>query len=71
MADPVDLAQKHNEQHQTLALEAWRRRNILAKGAEECLDCEEPIPVSRRQAHPSAVRCVSCQEEYERMTRNV
>lgn len=71
MPDEIDRAQHHNEQHQVIALENWRRRNACAsQGAAVCIECEEPIPAARRLANPSAVRCVGCQAEFERSPRN-
>lgn len=32
-------------------------------------DCGEPIPPARRKANPAAIRCVDCQEIYERRHR--
>jgi DnaK suppressor protein len=31
-----------------------------------CEDCGQPIPSARLQAEPTALRCVQCQEKYER-----
>jgi DnaK suppressor protein len=31
-----------------------------------CLDCEQPIPIARLEANPTAERCISCQVDYER-----
>ncbi|HKU13894.1 MAG TPA: TraR/DksA family transcriptional regulator [Steroidobacteraceae bacterium] len=31
-----------------------------------CEDCGQPIPTARLQAEPTALRCVQCQEKYER-----
>lgn len=31
-----------------------------------CVECGEPIPFKRLRATPTAVRCVDCQERYER-----
>lgn len=46
------------------------RQNVAssegALGAERCQDCASEIPMARRKAIPTAIRCVSCQEEYER-----
>ena len=30
-----------------------------------CIDCEEPIDLRRLQAHPAALRCARCQQQYE------
>lgn len=38
-------------------------------GQAECADCGEPIPTARRAANPAAIRCVDCQEIYERRHR--
>jgi phage/conjugal plasmid C-4 type zinc finger TraR family protein len=34
-------------------------------GQKECDDCGEDIPQARRQAYPSAIRCVTCQASHE------
>jgi RNA polymerase-binding protein DksA len=31
-----------------------------------CVDCDQPIPVARLEAEPTAVRCIGCQERYEK-----
>jgi DnaK suppressor protein len=31
-----------------------------------CIDCGQDIPLARLQAEPTAARCVSCQELYEK-----
>lgn len=38
-------------------------------GQAECADCGEPIPAARRQAFPAAIRCIECQEIFERRHR--
>lgn len=38
-------------------------------GQADCADCGEPIPASRRAANPAAIRCIDCQEIYERRHR--
>lgn len=38
-------------------------------GQADCTDCGEPIPASRRAANPAAIRCLECQEIYERRHR--
>lgn len=34
-----------------------------------CIDCGEEIPAERLKAVPGTVRCLHCQNEYERRTR--
>jgi RNA polymerase-binding transcription factor DksA len=45
----------------------------LARFAEdrygECVDCSSPIPFSRLEANPAALRCVDCQEIAEKRRR--
>jgi RNA polymerase-binding protein DksA len=31
-----------------------------------CVDCEQPIPLRRLEAEPTAIRCVQCQERFEK-----
>lgn len=31
-----------------------------------CVDCDQPIPVARLKAEPTAERCVQCQELFEK-----
>jgi phage/conjugal plasmid C-4 type zinc finger TraR family protein len=64
MADEIDRAQHHNELHQAIALAAVRSR--LSPGSAICLDCEETIPPKRRQAYPAAIRCIACQQDFEK-----
>lgn len=35
-------------------------------GRETCEDCDAVIPAARRQALPSAIRCIACQTLFER-----
>lgn len=35
-----------------------------------CVDCDEPIAPARLCAHPTATRCIGCQEAYEVRRRN-
>ncbi|HCY15592.1 MAG TPA: hypothetical protein DHV21_06385 [Curvibacter sp.] len=37
-------------------------------GRDDCEDCGELIPRERRLAAPAAIRCIACQELYERMS---
>ena len=74
MPDELDRAQEHEQELRDDALAArfrhvhgelsadelaaidWRVASALA-----CADCDEPIPVARRQAVPGCTRCVDCQ----------
>ncbi len=75
--DPIDAAQAIEDERVWLAVlersDACRVRlgealDRLTQGHYgECQDCGERIPSTRLQALPFAVRCISCQEEHERM----
>ena len=32
-----------------------------------CVDCDQPIPVLRLEANPTAERCIACQSDFERV----
>ena len=38
-------------------------------GQADCEDCGEPIPASRLAVNPAAIRCLECQQHYERRQR--
>jgi phage/conjugal plasmid C-4 type zinc finger TraR family protein len=66
--DEFDQVQRHEEQHRAASL-----RRVLAPlrqdGRDDCEDCGAPIPLERRDAMPSATRCVDCQRGFERVSR--
>ena len=41
------------------------RARVIAGNFGSCIDCGEEIGFDRLQAHPTASRCVSCQDLYE------
>jgi DnaK suppressor protein len=43
---------------------ALRRLNAATFG--QCVDCAREIPLRRLEAEPTAVRCVACQDIYEK-----
>lgn len=45
---------------------AMVRRQLNAVGRANCRDCQEPIPQKRREATPSAIRCIGCQTTFDR-----
>lgn len=70
MGDIIDRAQYYDEQYRQLAiaahfagLQAHTDRPVAA----DCIDCGEEIPVARRKAAPSAIRCIECQAKHERI----
>jgi len=45
---------------------AAARERIAAGSYGECVDCGQDIRVERLNAQPTAIRCVGCQEAYEK-----
>lgn len=68
MADDLDRAQRLSERHREAGLARVRSR-LDVQGPDECEDCGELIEPRRRAALPSATRCISCQEQFERDAR--
>jgi phage/conjugal plasmid C-4 type zinc finger TraR family protein len=40
-------------------------RALLEPGEIDCIDCGQPIGAKRRNAMPSAKRCIGCQAKFE------
>jgi len=69
--DIADRAQADEEQYMAARLaERLARVHEDAAGAEICADCGAEIPLERRRAVPSAIRCVVCQAYFERIKNN-
>lgn len=66
MVDVVDQAQTLEETTRAAALAAARASNSTAPGHKYCARCGDEIPAARREALPSATRCVDCQTKRER-----
>jgi phage/conjugal plasmid C-4 type zinc finger TraR family protein len=45
----------------TDGVRAARARLPVGEGAEDCVECGEPIPEARRKALPGVSTCVGCQ----------
>ncbi|MCW6036806.1 TraR/DksA C4-type zinc finger protein [Spirulina subsalsa FACHB-351] len=65
MSDEADYAGEARIRDEE-ALAARLERERLAResqvGTAECIDCEDEIPLRRRQALPWVRRCVTCQQ---------
>lgn len=60
-----NLASIHRHIEELRAIDVALRR--LEQGTYgECADCGEPIATARLDAYPTALRCIECQERYER-----
>lgn len=69
MPDDIDKAQEFAAMRLDIALTAHRfhRRPAFTDGSHGiCIDCIQPIPPERLSAVPGAVRCVECEDDFER-----
>ncbi len=62
--DTIDQAQAAEQRARDKAI-AEARAQTAANGTTDCVDCGEEIPAARKQAYPSATRCVACQQKEE------
>lgn len=60
MPDDIDRAVELEERQRAAGIAAARLPN--GPGSHFCLDCDAEIPQRRREKHPSATRCVPCQQ---------
>jgi phage/conjugal plasmid C-4 type zinc finger TraR family protein len=68
--DAADRAQQEVDADLAEQLERQARAAALdARGSDICADCQDPIPLARRRALPSAIRCINCQAFAERVAR--
>lgn len=72
MSDDFDEAQRREDLHRHLGIDAARRQaaaTLHGEGADDCEGCGEPIPKARKQILPGATRCAQCQSLFERHVR--
>lgn len=62
--DIIDTAAEIEELQRNAALSA-HRLNRNAVSAENCAECDEPIPELRRAAVPGRQTCAECQADLE------
>lgn len=60
-----ELAELRVEQERDAGI-ARARKSLTAQGSLECVGCGEDIDQERREALPSARRCLECQTKLER-----
>ena len=73
MTDVVDQAQEFEQMRRDEGLraalaDAHRRPEVCVR-ILACIGCDEPIDAERLDACPAAVRCLDCQEAWERFQR--
>jgi len=68
--DEGDIAQDYQARHNAAALADHRARmagQAATPSLETCEDCEDEIPVGRREKQPGCTRCIDCQRVHERL----
>ena len=68
--DAADVAQEEQDAELAGQLDVAvkaARASLAGPGGEICADCGSEIPLQRRIAMPSAIRCVECQAFAERI----
>lgn len=63
-----ELADLRTEQERETGIRAAQAA-LACQGSPICLVCMEEIEIERRQALPSAKRCLACQQRLERFKR--
>ncbi|WP_435656068.1 TraR/DksA C4-type zinc finger protein [Brucella pituitosa] len=64
----LELADLRAEQERERGIKAAQQA-LLQEGREDCVACGAAIEPERREAMPSARRCVECQTELEKAKR--
>ncbi|MDP2127219.1 MAG: TraR/DksA C4-type zinc finger protein [Pseudohongiella sp.] len=60
MADVADIANERAEE--ILAAQLAKRVQFTGQSLMHCEDCDEEIPLLRRQTLPGVATCVDCQQ---------
>lgn len=64
----TDIVDRANEQAQRILDEALSNAKLAAPNdTQECIGCDKAIGANRKQAMPSATRCIDCQTKYEKV----
>ncbi len=70
MTEIIDSANEYAQADIDAVLLAARRRfDDTANDRRDCIDCVDLIGHRRKAAKPSAIRCVSCQTDFEKGKR--
>jgi len=64
--DDLDRAQILEQRQRDEALARMQSRLRTGPAQEQCSDCGEDIPEARRAALPGVIRCVYCQQIFEK-----
>lgn len=61
----IEQAEERVARERDLKLDSASRL-VAGHGQQSCKDCGSDIPAERRSAAPFAVRCIECQQKFER-----
>lgn len=67
MTDAIDRATAQSEQILAMQIKNATAHTV-PNAIVDCVDCGEPIGEMRKAVAPYAVRCISCQDFFERKT---
>ena len=66
MADEIDLANDLAEHSMNVSLQNIHNKvNSTVESEEFCIECDEEIPLARREAVKGCKRCVTCQSKID------
>lgn len=72
MSDEIDRINEREEKILALQLAPHLTQKlsdeeiaVIALKGRDCIECGLPIAIQRLQAMPLAIRCISCQQDYE------
>ena len=66
MADFCDLGQALTERNLDAALFAHKQKSATKKITNECVVCDEPIPLARQKATDGTDKCIDCARHSEK-----
>lgn len=69
MFDQIDRANELAEKEREFML-AKHKQKTTACSLTFCEDCDEPIPLARRQSVQGCTRCIECQAIFESKQRH-
>jgi len=72
--DEADKAQQEREQQLSITLTKKKQEQEIKQtrpSADNCTDCDDPIPVARQLVEPGCQRCVACKERFELLQKRI
>lgn len=65
--DEGEIAKEYADRRNQACIAAVlaKARQPIGPGSVICIDCEDEIPLARREAQPGCVRCRDCQEAFD------